>query len=81
MDKLLSVVVSVYNEELALREFYLEAGRILNALPSPWTYELLFINDGSVFLVCFIYGISFRLKYPNCISSLQAKISLLLDSS
>lgn len=48
MDKLLSVVVSVYNEELALREFYLEAGRILNALPSPWTYELLFINDGSV---------------------------------
>lgn len=48
MDKLLSVVVSVYNEELALREFYLEAGRILNALPSPWTYELSFINDGSV---------------------------------
>ncbi len=47
MDKLLSVVVSVYNEELALREFYLETGRILNALPSPWTYELLFINDGS----------------------------------
>ncbi len=47
MDKLLSVVVSVYNEELALREFYLEAGRILNTLPAPWTYELLFINDGS----------------------------------
>ena len=48
MDKLLSVVVSVYNEELALREFYLETGRILNALPAPWTYELLFVNDGSV---------------------------------
>lgn len=47
MDKLLSVVVSVYNEELALREFYLETGRILNALPAPWTYELLFVNDGS----------------------------------
>lgn len=47
MDKLLSVVVSVYNEELALREFYLETGKILNALPAPWTYELLFVNDGS----------------------------------
>ena len=33
MGKLLSVVVSVYNEELALREFYLETGKILNALP------------------------------------------------
>ena len=47
MDKLLSVVVSVYNEELALREFYLETGKILNELPAPWTYELLFVNDGS----------------------------------
>ena len=47
MGKLLSVVVSVYNEELALREFYLETGRVLKALPGEWDYELLFVNDGS----------------------------------
>ena len=33
MTKLLSVVVSVYNEELALREFYMETGKILKTLP------------------------------------------------
>lgn len=48
MGKLLSVVVSVYNEELALREFYQEAGKILKALPKPWDYEILFVNDGSI---------------------------------
>lgn len=47
MSKLLSVVVSVYNEELALREFYRETGKILKALPAEWDYELLFVNDGS----------------------------------
>ena len=44
MVKLLSVVVSVYNEELALREFYQETGAVLKALPSSWDYELLFVN-------------------------------------
>lgn len=47
MGKLLSVVVSVYNEEPALREFYAETGKVLKALPGEWDYELLFINDGS----------------------------------
>lgn len=47
MGKLLSVVVSVYNEELALHEFYEETGAVLKALPAPWDYELLFVNDGS----------------------------------
>lgn len=47
MGKLLSVVVSVYNEELALREFYQETGKILKELPKPWDYEILFVNDGS----------------------------------
>ena len=37
MTKLLSVVVSVYNEELALREFYAETGKILKRLPGNWT--------------------------------------------
>ena len=32
MVKLLSVVVSVYNEELALREFYQETGAVLKAV-------------------------------------------------
>ena len=47
MTKLFSVVVSVYNEELALREFYAETGKILKRLPGNWDYEFLFVNDGS----------------------------------
>lgn len=43
--KLLSVVVSVYNEEQALEEFYQETSRIVNTL--DWDYELIFVNDGS----------------------------------
>lgn len=43
--KLLSVVVSVYNEEQALPKFYQAAGAVLEKL--NWDYELLFINDGS----------------------------------
>ena len=43
--KLLSVVVSVYNEEQALEEFYRETSRILKTL--DWNYELVFVNDGS----------------------------------
>lgn len=44
--KLLSVVVSVYNEEEALPLFYETARPILDGL--GWDYELLFVNDGSV---------------------------------
>lgn len=47
MSKLISVVVSVYNEEPVLREFYQETGKILKELPATWDYELLFVNDGS----------------------------------
>ena len=47
MNKLISVVVSVYNEELVLREFYQETGKILKTLPAHWDYELIFVNDGS----------------------------------
>lgn len=43
--KLLSVVVSVYNEEQALNEFYRETSRVLEGL--DWEYELIFVNDGS----------------------------------
>lgn len=45
MGKTLSVVVSCYNEELALNQFYQETARILNKL--IWDYELIFVNDGS----------------------------------
>ena len=47
MDKKISVVVSVYNEELVLREFYQETGKVLKTLPENWDYELIFVNDGS----------------------------------
>lgn len=45
MGKVLSVVVSVYNEEAVLRQFYEEALKALKAI--DWDYELLFVNDGS----------------------------------
>lgn len=45
MEKKLSVVVSVYNEEQALSLFYETTKLILEVL--PWDYELLFVNDGS----------------------------------
>lgn len=45
MKKKLSVVVSCYNEELALRQFYGETSKILRSL--SWDYELIFVNDGS----------------------------------
>ena len=43
--KKLSVVVSVYNEEAALEQFYQETSRVLEE--ASWDYELLFVNDGS----------------------------------
>ncbi len=45
MGNTISVVVSCYNEELALNQFYQETARILNKL--NWDYELIFVNDGS----------------------------------
>ena len=45
MEKTLSVVVSCYNEELALSQFYEETSSILKQL--DWDYELIFVNDGS----------------------------------
>lgn len=43
--KLLSVVISVYNEEQALEEFYREICRYLEG--GKWEYELIFVDDGS----------------------------------
>lgn len=45
MKRLLSVVVSVYNEEAVLNRFYEESSRVLQNI--AWDYELLFVNDGS----------------------------------
>lgn len=45
MRKVLSVVVSVYNEEQALPMFYETTKPILQSL--DWDYELVFVNDGS----------------------------------
>lgn len=45
MSKVLSIVVSVYNEEQALPLFYQTTKPILEQL--SWDYELLFVNDGS----------------------------------
>ncbi len=49
MSKKLSVVVSVYNEELGLRQFYQHTSPILQETSknTGWDYELIFVNDGS----------------------------------
>lgn len=43
--KQLSVVVSVYNEEAALDQFYQVTSGVLKMI--SWDYELIFVNDGS----------------------------------
>ena len=43
MDRKVSVVVSVYNEEKALEEFYRETGKVLNEL--DWDYELVLFQE------------------------------------
>lgn len=43
--KRLSLVVSVYNEEAGLKQFYQEAAAVCRTLPCE--YEILFVNDGS----------------------------------
>lgn len=43
--KKISIIVSVYNEEAALAEFYQISKPIFEEL--NWEYELLFVNDGS----------------------------------
>lgn len=45
-EKMISVVVSAYNEEQMLPEFYRVASEVLT--DCSWEYELLFVNDGSV---------------------------------
>ncbi len=45
MGKLLSVVVSVYNEEEVLERFYQETRAVVDNM--PWDHEFLFVNDGS----------------------------------
>jgi dolichol-phosphate mannosyltransferase len=45
MERLISVVVSVYNEEKALEKFYSETKKVLEGV--SWDWELLFVNDGS----------------------------------
>lgn len=49
MAKKISIVVSVYNEELGLKQFYEHTSPILSesCAKSGWDYELIFVNDGS----------------------------------
>lgn len=43
--KIISIVISVYNEEAALEEFYRESKPVFDGL--CWDYEMIFVNDGS----------------------------------
>ena len=42
---MLSIVVSVYNEEAVIQEFHKEVSKVLKKLPC--NYEILYVNDGS----------------------------------
>jgi len=44
-NRIISVVVSVYNEELSLEDFYKVTVKVLEGC--SWDYELIFVNDGS----------------------------------
>ena len=46
MSKKISILVSVYNEEEVLFEFYRETIKVLLLIDNP--YEIIFVNDGSV---------------------------------
>ena len=46
MSKKISIIVSVYNEEEVLFEFYRETIKVLLLIDDP--YEIIFVNDGSV---------------------------------
>lgn len=45
MKKLLSLIVSAYNEAEGLNQFYAETTAVCREL--PWDYEMIFVNDGS----------------------------------
>lgn len=45
MNKKISIIVSVYNEEEVLFEFYRETIKVLLLIDNP--YEIIFVNDGS----------------------------------
>ena len=45
MSKKISIIVSVYNEEEVLFEFYRETIKVLLLIDNP--YEIIFVNDGS----------------------------------
>ncbi len=49
MGKKISIVVSVYNEELGLHQFYEHTAPVLRQMSADtgWDYELIFVNDGS----------------------------------
>ena len=46
MNKI-SVVVPCYNEEANIDYFYDELVKVLILLKSKYTYEIIFVNDGS----------------------------------
>lgn len=46
MSKKISIIVSVYNEEEVLFEFYRETIKVLLLIDNP--YEIIFVNDGSI---------------------------------
>lgn len=45
--KLISIIVPCYNEEESVRIFYEELSKIIRSLSDNFSFELIFVNDGS----------------------------------
>lgn len=45
--KLISIIVPAYNEEKNIRPIYEKLGEVFNLLKDKYSFEILFINDGS----------------------------------
>jgi dolichol-phosphate mannosyltransferase len=45
--KLISIVLPIFNEEENIMEVYKQLSRILSSLESEYSYEIIFVNDGS----------------------------------
>lgn len=43
----ISVIVPCYNEEAGIKDFYEELIKVLDCIKDNYTYEIIFIDDGS----------------------------------
>ena len=45
--KKISIIVPCYNEEQVVEMFYNETKKVVNEIKDKYTYEMIFVDDGS----------------------------------